>query len=149
MLRNAQFLELIRWRRAWSWNPTTTTMPTTLRHRMLSQATLHNTLMENRVPLHHQPGEGHVKQRIKWPASNAEKQYNQFDNDFDKILETTLIGNVERKIQTYTRLIYAVVKESFGKEKPEPSRRELQKGKLRKELNQLKSCKEMQRRKRS
>jgi hypothetical protein len=103
-------------------------------------------LMENKVPPNHQPGEGHVKQRIKWPASNAEKEYNQFDNDLDKILETTLIGNVERKIQTFTRLIYAVGKERFGtikegreKRKPEPSRQELQKGKLRKELKQLKS----------
>ena len=86
-----------------------------------------------------------VKERIKWPASSEDAAYQKFDEDLDKILETTLIGNVERKLKSFTRIVYTVGKERFGiitkgkaKRKPEPSRRELQKARLRKELKELK-----------
>lgn len=51
--------------------------------------------------------------RVKWPAANK-KDWHQFNEDLDKILETTCKGNVEQKLQTMCTLIMGIGAERFG-----------------------------------
>jgi len=68
-----------------------------------------------------------------------------FDNDLDIILQSTLQGRVERKINILTTLVYSLGLERFGtdekesqpKPAPNPNRREREKKKVREELNSL------------
>jgi hypothetical protein len=51
--------------------------------------------------------------KVKWPTSD-DKQWEAFDDDLDKILESMLIGEAERKINTLTTMVYTIGKERFG-----------------------------------
>ncbi|XP_052240804.1 uncharacterized protein LOC127851227 [Dreissena polymorpha] len=82
-------------------------------------------------------------ERIKWPAMN-EKQWKEFDEDVDGIVEQVLLGTVERKLRSMCRLIYAVGKERFGVTPSErkqttvaKNRRQIEIEKLRKDLRNL------------
>ena len=81
-------------------------------------------------------------QKINWPPSNS-TEWSEFDNDLDNILETALTGKVERKIESFGKLVYAVAKERFGvlkekgKKEATPNRREQKISGVRKELRSL------------
>ncbi|XP_052238470.1 uncharacterized protein LOC127849759 [Dreissena polymorpha] len=84
------------------------------------------------------------RQKISWQRTN-DKKWDMFDNDLDIILQTTLQGRVERKINILTTLVYSLGLEQFGtdekesqpKPAPYPNRREREKKKVREELNSL------------
>ncbi|XP_035683116.1 uncharacterized protein LOC118420431 [Branchiostoma floridae] len=87
------------------------------------------------------------KARVKWPPSNAERQWEQLDDDPEGILEGTLAGGVERKLEAFVKIVtvYNVGLERFGemeigKGRPQckqPNRREREKQKIRKDLKAL------------
>ena len=54
------------------------------------------------------------KGRIKWPASSKEIEWKHLEDDLMGILETTMKGNVTERIQTFTKIVYAVSRERFG-----------------------------------
>ncbi|CAC5355487.1 unnamed protein product [Mytilus coruscus] len=87
----------------------------------------------------------HQKERIAWPKMNSEAQWRDLNDDLGVILETSLQGCVERRIETLTTLIYNIGKERFGVEerkeksntKQTPNWREQKIKQLRKELKDL------------
>ena len=86
-----------------------------------------------------------VRERVKWPKMNSNKEWQQLDEDLCNILECALVGTAEQKIATMTAIIYNVAKERFGVEERktitpnarQPNRREKQMQSLRKELKIL------------
>ncbi|XP_063436214.1 uncharacterized protein LOC134717649 [Mytilus trossulus] len=76
---------------------------------------------------------------------NSEAQWRNLNDDLGVILETSLQGCVERRIETLTTLVYNIGKERFGVEerkersniKQTPNRREQKIKQLRKELKDL------------
>ena len=84
------------------------------------------------------------KERIKWPKSNEERKWQDLDDDLDCILNETLKGNIESKLESFVTIIYSVSRERFGvietkgKNEQKQNRRQLQKSNIRKELKQLK-----------
>ncbi|XP_060069504.1 uncharacterized protein LOC132549579 [Ylistrum balloti] len=53
------------------------------------------------------------RDRVKWPPAD-DKQWEAFDDDLDKILEGTLIEDVDKKIAALSKIAYTVGKEWFG-----------------------------------
>ena len=53
------------------------------------------------------------KQRIQWPPTD-DKRWESFDEDLDKILGTTLTGDVHRMLSSLSTIVYAVGQERFG-----------------------------------
>ena len=83
--------------------------------------------------------------RLKWPKATAYREWQKFDEVLDKLLETTLAGNVDKKTRVMATLIYNVWKDRFGEvdktltgNKAEPNRRENKISELRSDLNKLK-----------
>jgi len=85
------------------------------------------------------------KSQIKWPPSNADKAWEQLDEDLEGILESVLAGSAERKIEAMAEMVYSVGLERFG-EKPsgggrkrseQPNRRERERRQIRKDLKAL------------
>lgn len=84
-------------------------------------------------------------EHVKWPAMN-DTQWRDFDTDVDKILEQVSAGTVVRKLESMTRLIYAVGKERFGLRTSggkkaaanKKNRRQLEIERLRRDLRNLK-----------
>ncbi|VDI05049.1 Hypothetical predicted protein [Mytilus galloprovincialis] len=76
---------------------------------------------------------------------NSEAQWRDLNDDLGVILETSLQGCVERRIETLTTLVYNIGKERFGVEerkernntKQTPNRREQKIKQLRNELKDL------------
>ncbi|KAJ8353121.1 hypothetical protein SKAU_G00206880 [Synaphobranchus kaupii] len=54
--------------------------------------------------------------RVKWPQANKEKEWLQFDEDADSILEATAKGEADRRLQTMTTIIVSLAAERFGLE---------------------------------
>ena len=84
------------------------------------------------------------RKKIKWPNSNAKSEWEQFDIDADAVLNTTLAGSVDRKIEAMTTIIYNMGMDRFGVEegkKPridgKKNRREREIAKMRRDLRQL------------
>ncbi|XP_062568263.1 uncharacterized protein LOC134230448 [Saccostrea cucullata] len=84
------------------------------------------------------------KKKVKWPNSNNKSDWEQFDKDVDAILNTTLAGSIDRKIEAMTSIIYSVGLDRFGAEQRKKSqkegrknRREREIAKMRKDLRQL------------
>ncbi|XP_021349432.1 uncharacterized protein LOC110466448 [Mizuhopecten yessoensis] len=84
--------------------------------------------------------------KVQWPKTNDEAAWRNLDQDLEAILETTLQGNVERKVEALTSIVYSVCKERFGVEtsRTQPrakttkeNRRERKIKQLRKELREL------------
>ncbi|XP_061733213.1 uncharacterized protein LOC133536595 [Nerophis ophidion] len=66
-----------------------------------------------------QPPEAHrtsEHRRVKWPQASKEKEWLQFDEDADTILETTAKGDADRRLKTMTTIIISLAVESFGLE---------------------------------
>ncbi|CAG2187770.1 unnamed protein product [Mytilus edulis] len=85
------------------------------------------------------------RKRVKWPNNKSKSEWQQFDEDVDAILNTTLAGNIDRKIELMTSFIYNIGMDRFGADEKEVVRREDQKNrreskiaKMRKDLRQLK-----------
>jgi len=84
------------------------------------------------------------RQKVAWPVTH-DKKWDVFDEDLEVILQSTLQGRVERKINTLTTIVYSMGLEQFGcegndrihKPEPIPNRRESEWKKLREELNSL------------
>ncbi|KAK0148843.1 hypothetical protein N1851_010754 [Merluccius polli] len=56
------------------------------------------------------------QRRVKWPQANKEKEWLQFDEDADTILEATAKGDADRRLQTMTTIIISLAAERFGLE---------------------------------
>ena len=56
---------------------------------------------------------------VKWPQMIS-KEWEKFDEDMEKILEMTLSGPAEKKLEVMTRMIYTIAEDRFGvEEKPQ------------------------------
>ncbi|XP_019639899.1 PREDICTED: uncharacterized protein LOC109481744 [Branchiostoma belcheri] len=85
------------------------------------------------------------KSQVKWPASNAEKDWEQLDDDLEGILESVLAGNAEKKLDAMVGIVYNVGAERFGKkeagkkgqQKERTNRRERERQQIRKDLRTL------------
>ena len=63
--------------------------------------------------------EGEAKlERINWPRMDAEKTWKDLDSDLSSIIQTTMQGGVEKKVKTFTTIVYNVSKERFGTVEP-------------------------------
>lgn len=86
-----------------------------------------------------------ARERIRWPKMSDNKEWNQLDQDLDKMLEATLAGTAEQKVSTLTTITYNLARERFGAEEKkverncayEPSRRERQIKRIRGEIKSL------------
>ncbi|CAC5407388.1 unnamed protein product [Mytilus coruscus] len=85
------------------------------------------------------------RKRVKWPNNKSKREWQQFDEDVDEILNTTLAGNIDRKIESMTSFIYNIGMDRFGadekvvvKREGQKNRRESKIAKMRKDLRQLK-----------
>ena len=86
------------------------------------------------------------KQQIQWPPSD-DKRWESFDENLDKILGSTLMGDVHRKLSSLSTIVYAVGQERFGLVKTrdgkeadiinKPNQRQLEIQKLRTEINSI------------
>ena len=84
--------------------------------------------------------------RISWPKLEDDAAWGNFDADVSNILETTLQGNAERKMESLTNIVYNIGKERFGVEEEKskkagehqtPNRRERRIRECRQELKNL------------
>lgn len=60
------------------------------------------------------PGIPQHQQRGKWPPASKESEWRQFDDDVDSILEATMKGGADRKLQTMATMIISIATERFG-----------------------------------
>ena len=72
------------------------------------------------------------------------KEWGKFDEDMEKILEMTLTGPAEKKLEVMTRMIYTIAEDRFGVEEKQQkrkvhhaSRREREIASIRRELRTL------------
>ncbi|KAI8514632.1 hypothetical protein Bbelb_072230 [Branchiostoma belcheri] len=56
------------------------------------------------------------KSQVKWPPSNAEKEWNQLDEDLEGILENVLAGTAEKKIEAMMRIVHSVGSERYTRQ---------------------------------
>ncbi|VDI54010.1 Hypothetical predicted protein [Mytilus galloprovincialis] len=59
------------------------------------------------------------RKRVKWPNNKSKSEWQQFDEDVDAILNTTLAGNIDRKIESMTSFIYNIGMDRFGADEKE------------------------------
>ena len=87
------------------------------------------------------------KAKLKLPPASS-KAWQELDEDLDKVLESSLKGNAQKKVSAMVEIIYNVCQERFGTEENRerkqqekgPSRRQKEIGKIRKELRSLKKA---------
>lgn len=60
------------------------------------------------------PGIPQHQRRVKWPPASKGSEWQKFDDDVDDILEATMKGVVDRKLQTMTTMIISFATERFG-----------------------------------
>lgn len=82
--------------------------------------------------------------RVMWPAANKEREWLQFDEDLDQVLDTTARGDADQKLLSMSEMIVSIGAERFGikeqqptKRLGEPNRREVKISQLRQELRLL------------
>ena len=84
-----------------------------------------------------------AKIKVKWPKASENSMWEQLDEDLDKILDTSLVGAVDRKLKAMATIITAVAQERFGvvenkaKKPAVENRRACQIAKIRNELRAL------------
>ncbi|XP_028310814.1 uncharacterized protein LOC114468234 [Gouania willdenowi] len=83
---------------------------------------------------------------IKWPAASMTSEWKKFDDDVDQILEATVKGEADRKLQGLTTIIVSIAAERFGEEEKKRSgttysknQRAVRIHNIRKEMKVLKS----------
>ena len=62
------------------------------------------------------------RERINWPRIDEEKAWRDLDSDLSSIVQTTMQGGIEKKVNTFTTIIYNVSKERFGTVEPKRAR---------------------------
>ena len=53
------------------------------------------------------------------------KEWEKFDEDMEKILEITLTGPAEKKLEVMTRMIYTIAEDRFGVEEKQQKRKSI------------------------
>lgn len=59
--------------------------------------------------------------RIQWPQSTKKAEWQQVDEDVDRILEGTANGDVDRRLKTMATIIVNIAAERFGTEAAKPA----------------------------
>ena len=62
------------------------------------------------------PPRGPKRGSIKWPQACKTTAWEQFDEDVDKVLEASVKGNVDWRLQAMTTIIISLAQERFGAE---------------------------------
>ncbi|KAK0136651.1 hypothetical protein N1851_027154 [Merluccius polli] len=82
--------------------------------------------------------------RVKWPSANKGKEWCQFEEDVDQVLEATARGDADQKLRTMCTMIVKIAVERFGTKEQhtingagEPNRRQKKISQLRQELRLL------------
>lgn len=82
--------------------------------------------------------------RVRWPAAIKEREWIQFDEDLDQVLEVTARGDADQKLRMMSAMIVSIGAERFGIKEQwptrglgEPNRREVKISQLWKELRLL------------
>ncbi|XP_077372334.1 uncharacterized protein LOC144033646 [Festucalex cinctus] len=82
--------------------------------------------------------------RVLWPAANKGREWHQFDEDLDQILDATARGGADQKLLSMSAMIISIGAERFGVKEQratrlqgEPNRREVKISQLRQELRLL------------
>ncbi|KAI8493811.1 hypothetical protein Bbelb_281580 [Branchiostoma belcheri] len=86
-----------------------------------------------------------VKYRIKWPKMSDTKAWEHLDADLEQVLEASLAGAGERKVESLTSITYNLARERFGVEEKkkrqqtnkQPNRRKREIRQLRREIKAL------------
>lgn len=52
--------------------------------------------------------------RVMWPAANKEREWLQFDEDLDQVLDTTARGDADQKLLSMSVMIISIGAERFG-----------------------------------
>ena len=80
--------------------------------------------------------------KVNWPMNS--KEWKELDEDLEMVLETSLKGSVEMKLETLAKIVYAFGKERFGlcqekckKAERKTNRREKEIKGIRRELRQI------------
>lgn len=60
------------------------------------------------------PGVPQHQRRVKWPPASKGGEWQKFDDDLDGILEATMQGGADRKLQTMATMITNIATERFG-----------------------------------
>lgn len=81
---------------------------------------------------------------VMWPSANKEREWLQFDEDLDQVLDATVRGDADQKLRTMSAMIISIGSERFGMKEQrttrdvgEPNRREVKISQLRQELRLL------------
>ena len=94
------------------------------------------------------PGDLETKKRVKWPRMSDTKEWKALDDNIGDSLACVLKGSLEQKLACFSRVVYERAREMFGVEETParkgqqpirtPNRRQVEKGRLRREQRQLK-----------
>ena len=94
------------------------------------------------------PDDVETKKRVKWPRMCDNKEWKALDDDISDSFTCVLKGSLEQKLACFSRVVYERGKEMFGVEETPsrtsqqpiriPNRRQVEKGRLRREQRQLK-----------
>lgn len=57
-----------------------------------------------------------LREKVKWPPAKDTTAWTQLDQDLDRVLEATLAGTIERKIESMAMIVIIMAKERFGTE---------------------------------
>lgn len=60
------------------------------------------------------PGISQHQRRVQWPPASKGSEWQQFDDDMDGILEATMKGGADRKLQTMATVVISIATERFG-----------------------------------
>ena len=55
-----------------------------------------------------------AKERLQWPKMNENREWANFEEDMDIILDTALAGTAEKKVDAISAIVYNLAKERFG-----------------------------------
>ena len=66
------------------------------------------------VPVAPDPGRVTEHRRVKWPPASKGRQWLQFDDDVDTILESAAKGDTDGKLKTMATIIISLAVERFG-----------------------------------
>lgn len=60
------------------------------------------------------PGVPQHQRRVKWPPASKASEWQKFDDDLEGILEATMKGGADRKLQTMATMIISIATERYG-----------------------------------
>ena len=66
----------------------------------------------------------HSKHRqVVWPPANKERDWLQFDEDLDQVLDATARGDADQKLLSMSAMIVSIGAERFGIKEQQPTKR--------------------------